>query len=297
MVSRRSFLSATAASVVAAAAIRPGISKAAAPEGKPFSKLPLRMGVQPGFFEGTMAEQMQAIADWGFPGYEYMWPDAGKVAESRALAEKLGLESTCIGGVGAIAPGNMVDKSKHDDMEKMFRRNVQMAKDINTKRLIGLSGNTNPDVSIEKQTDNVVACLKRLAPIAEDNGMTIIMEALNPLVDHKGYFLTRTDQTMQILERVGSPNVKMLFDIYHQQITEGNVIRNFTQNIDRIGHFHVADNPGRKQPGTGELNYSNIFKAIASTKYDGFVSLECGKTGTVEEALNSVLSFFEWAKA
>ncbi|MFA6241862.1 MAG: TIM barrel protein [Candidatus Hydrogenedentales bacterium] len=297
MVSRRSFLTAAAASVAAAAVVRPSVGAAQSSANKQFAKLPLRMGVQPGFFEGTMAEQMQAIADWGFPGYEYMWPDADKVAESRALAEKLGLESTCIGGVGAIAPGNMVDKSKHDDMEKMFRKNVQMAKDINTKRLIGLSGNTDPNKSIDEQTENVVICLKRLAPIAEENGVTIIMEALNPLVDHKGYFLTRTDQTMDILEKVGSPNVKMLFDIYHQQITEGNVIRNLSQNIDRIGHFHVADNPGRKQPGSGELNYTNIFKAIVATKYDGFVSLECGKTGTVDEALNSVLSFFDEVKA
>jgi len=297
MVSRRSFLTATAASVAAAALVRPSVGAAQAPAGKPFSKLPLRMGVQPGFFDGTMAEQMQAIADWGFPGYEYMWPEESKVPESRALAEKLGLESTCIGGVGAIAPGNMVDKSKHDDMEKMFRKNVKMAKDINTKRLIGLSGNTDPNKSIDEQTENVVICLKRLAPIAEENGVIIIMEALNPLVDHKGYFLTRTDQTMDIIAKVGSPNVKMLFDIYHQQITEGNVIRNLTKNIEHIGHFHVADNPGRKEPGSGELNYSNIFKAIASTKYDGFVSLECGKTGTTEQALQSVLKCYDWVKA
>jgi hydroxypyruvate isomerase len=115
-------------------------------------------------------------------------------------------------------------------------------------------------------------------------------------VDHKGYFLTRTDQTMTILEAVNSPNVKMLFDIYHQQITEGNVIRNITKNIDRIGHFHVADNPGRKEPGTGELNYKNIFKAIATTNYKDFVALECGhSTKNYEDTLKATLACLDFA--
>jgi hydroxypyruvate isomerase len=105
------------------------------------------------------------------------------------------------------------------------------------------------------------------------------------LVDHAGYFLNTTDHTIEILEAVDSPNVKMCYDIYHQQITEGNIIRNIRNNIDRIGHFHVGDNPGRKQPGTGELNYKNIFKAIHETGYDGFVALECGNTASLEEAL------------
>ena len=88
----------------------------------------------------------------------------------------------------------------------------------------------------------------------------------------------RETARVEILKGVDSPNIKMLFDIYHQQITEGNVIRNIKNNIDRIGHFHVADNPGRKEPGSGELNYTNIFKAIAETNYKGFVALECGST-------------------
>ena len=86
----------------------------------------------------------------------------------------------------------------------------------------------------------------------------------------------------------------MLFDIYHQQITEGNVIRNIRDHVDHIGLFHFADDPGRKEPGTGELNYTNIFKAIHDTGYTGYVALEHGKTGTVEEALKADLACLDW---
>jgi len=116
------------------------------------------------------------------------------------------------------------------------------------------------------------------------------MEMLNTLVDHEGFFLTRTDQAVAILKEVACPNIKLLFDIYHQQITEGNVIRNIRENIQYIGHFHVADNPGRKEPGTGELSYANIFSAIKETGYNGFVALECGHSrDNYEDTLNATL--------
>jgi len=189
----------------------------------------------------------------------------------------------------------MVDPTDHDRVVEQFRERVAVAKQLGCTRLVGLTGNERPDVSREEQTQAIITCLKRLAPIAEENDVLIVVEALNTLVDHRGYFLTRTDQTMAVLEAVNSPNVKMLFDIYHQQITEGNIIRNITQHIGRIGHFHVGDNPGRKEPGTGELNYKNIFKAIAETGYDGYVALECGVSNTTEQALHSLLQCLTWA--
>lgn len=259
-----------------------------------FAGLPLKMAVSPGWFDGSIDQQLEQIARWGFPAYEWLNPE-GDLESLRKKADSLGLVPTCIVGAGAIAPGNMVKVEDHDKVVNQFKERIKIAKTIGCTRLIGLSGNQRDDISYEEQMQNVLTCLKRLAPIAEENRVVLIMEALNPLVDHKGYFLTRTDQTIELLKAVGSPNVKMLFDIYHQQITEGNVIRNITQNIQYIGHFHVADNPGRKEPGTGELNYRNIFKAIHETGYDGFVALECGKSGSTEEALRSVLACFDWA--
>ena len=287
---RRSFLLSTAAAGAAALTTSTVHAQNTAPTG-PFSKLPLKMAAQLQFFPGPVDEQLQAVAKWGFAAYEWHSPE-GDLDELRSKADALGLGLSCILGCGRIAPGHMMDPAQHDAVVEEFRQRVKVAKQLGTKRLIGLTGNERSDISREEQTDLVIRCVKRLAPIAEENDVILIMEALNPLVDHKGFFLTRTDQTMAILDAVNSPNVKMLFDIYHQQITEGNVTRNLTANFERIGHFHVADNPGRKEPGTGELNYANIFKAIEKTGYDGYVALECGKSGTLDDALNAVRACF-----
>ncbi|MCC6486122.1 MAG: TIM barrel protein [Candidatus Hydrogenedentes bacterium] len=286
---RRAFLQ-SAAALSGAAFVTSAAAQPANAAG-PFAKVPLKMAVQLSYFPGTVDEQLKAAAQWGFAAYEWHSPE-GDLEDLRRKADAAGLPLTCILGCGRIEAGHMMDPAQHDAVVEMFRQRIPIAKTLGTTRLIGLTGNARTDISYEEQMNLVIQCVKRLAPIAEENDVTIIMEALNPLVDHKGFFLTRTDQTMALLDAVGSPNVKMLFDIYHQQITEGNVIRNLKANIAHIGHFHVADNPGRKEPGTGELNYKNIFKAIQDTGYDGYVALECGKIGTLDEALNRVLDCF-----
>jgi len=290
---RRAFLASCTAGLAGCALARGADSEAARNKG-PFADAPLKISVPPSWFKGSIDERLEQIATWGFPAYEWLNP-TGDLDALRTKADSLGLELSCIVGAGRIGPGTMVNPDDHDDVVKQFRERVAMAKQLGCKRLIGLTGNERDDVSREQQAEYVVQCLKRLAPIAEGENVVIVMEALNPLVDHKGFFLTRTDQTMAILEAVDSPNVKMCFDIYHQQITEGNVIRNFSQNIDRIGHFHVGDNPGRREPGTGELNYKNIFKAINRKGYDGFVAMECGTSRGTEAALKAILDCLDWA--
>lgn len=288
---RRQFLTACAATAGGLAMLKPTKAFAALPADKPFSKVAkLKMSAPISFFPGeTSEEKLDAVAAWGLPAYEWLGP-SGDFASLRKKADSLGLVLSCTSGAGAIKPGQMVLPSDHDRLVEQFKQNVQMAHALNCTRLIGLSGNTRDDASFDEQTQNVIDCAKRLAPIAEQENVILVLEMLNPLVDHKGYFLTRTDHGVKIVKAVGSPNVKLLFDIYHQQITEGNVIRNLTENIDYIGHFHVADNPGRKEPGTGELNYTNIFAAIAKTNYDGFVALECGhSTKNYEDTLNATL--------
>ena len=293
---RRGFLTGCAALAGGAALLTEVKAKAEPPADKPFSKVKLRMSAPIDFFpRSTPVENLDVAAAWGLPGYEWLGAN-GDVDALRKKADSLGMELSCTGGTGKIGPGTMVTVEDHDKVVEQFKGRVALAKKANCKHLVGLSGNTRTDISYEQQMENVIKCVKRLAPIAEENDVILVMEALNPLVDHKGYFLTRTDQTMTILKEVNSPNVKMLFDIYHQQITEGNVIRNITENIDRIGHFHVADNPGRKEPGTGELNYKNIFKAIAATNYKEFVALECGhSTKNYEDTLKATLACLDFA--
>ena len=290
---RRSFLASCAAGAGAMAAMS-STAIAATKESKPFANLPLKIAAPYSWFDGTPAERLAQAAAWGLPAVEWLGPDKS-AEELRDASEKTGVKWTCIGGVGAIAPGQMVQPKEHDKLVENFRERVAFSKSIGVTTFVGLTGNARDDISYDRHMTYVVQCLRRLAPIAEENGVTIVMESLNTLVDHHGYFLSRTDQAMLILEAVNSPNVKMLFDIYHQQIMEGNVIRNLGENIERIGHIHVGDNPGRKQPGTGELNYPNIFKSIASTNYQGYVALECGyTTATGDEALAQVADCFNW---
>ena len=289
---RRTFLSSCTSATVGAGLISAGKASAAIPEDKPFANAKLRMSAPLDWFPGNRPEEkLDAVAAWGLPAYEWLWP-VGDPNVLRKRADELGLELSCIVGTGAISEGWMVKLEDHDKTVKMFESHVELAKRLNCKRLVGLTGNLRTDIAVEQQTEHIVQCLKRLAPIAVDNDVIIVMEMLNTLVDHEGFFLTRTDQAVAILKEVACPNIKLLFDIYHQQITEGNVIRNIRENIEYIGHFHVADNPGRKEPGTGELNYTNIFNAIKETGYNGFVALECGHSrDNYEDTLNATLKF------
>ena len=116
--------------------------------------------------------------------------------------------------------------------------------------------------------------LKKCAPLAQKGGITLVLEPLNTLVDHKNYFLSDPDRAFELIDAVASGNVKLLFDIYHMQIMKGNVIERLQKNIDRIGYIHAADVPGRHEPGTGELSYKNIFAALKEAGYNGFIGFE-----------------------
>jgi hydroxypyruvate isomerase len=124
----------------------------------------------------------------------------------------------------------------------------------------------------------------------EKNGITAVVEILNTYVNHAGYFLYYVRDGAELIDRVGSPNVKLLFDIYHVQIMEGNLIENIRANIDRIGHFHIGDVPGRHEPGTGEINYRNVFKAIyeLGDRFRGSAALEYSPLAPLENDLTAM---------
>jgi hydroxypyruvate isomerase len=124
------------------------------------------------------------------------------------------------------------------------------------------------------QHRSALAGLKAAAPLLEESGITLVIEPLNSKINHPGTFLETSDEGFELVEEAGSPNVKLLFDIYHQQITEGDIVRRITANIGKIGHLHTAGNPGRHELYTGELNYPWIFKAIEEAGYQGFAGIE-----------------------
>src|SRR5207248_2741249 len=154
--------------------------------------------------------------------------------------------------------------------------------------LLCTTGNEREGVPREEHRRLITRKLKAIVPALEDAGIMAVLEPLNILVDHAGYYLVTTEEGLQIIDEVGSPNVKLLFDIYHQQISEGNVIRNLTQNVAKIGHVHAADNPGRNEPGTGELNYSVIFRELDRAGYSGYVGLEYRPSKDAAQTLREV---------
>ncbi len=150
------------------------------------------------------------------------------------------------------------------------------------------------DISESEKKENMILVLNELKPIAEDSGIILNIEPLNTLVDHKGYFLQYSREGFDLIEEVGSKNIKVLYDIYHLQIMQGNIISDIEKNIDQIGHFHIADVPGRHEPGTGEINYKNIYKKISTLNYSGYLGFEYMPSVSTEESLKSVKEIFNF---
>ena len=132
--------------------------------------------------------------------------------------------------------------------------------------------------------------MKKMAQAAEDHRVVLVLEPLNPIVDHPAYWLTKMSEAVDIIQEVASPSLKILDDLYHQQLTEGNLIANLTLYAPWIGHFHVAGVPGRHELVGGELDYRNIFAAISKSGYAGYVGLEFSPAGDDEAALKQALT-------
>jgi len=228
-------------------------------------------------------DRIDGVADSGLPAFEF-WGWHNK--DLQAVRERADALSLTVAACGCDASGALVDPENTEAWAKGARESIAMAKDLGIPTLIVTTGN-EMDIERRLQHRAVVDGLKGVAPAAEANEITLVLEPLNLLVDHAGYYLSTSDEGFEIVSEVGSPRVKLLYDIYHQQITEGNLIATITDNIDAIGHFHVADVPGRFEPGTGEINYANVFAAIAGTDYDGYMGLEFRPTGDHKAALLS----------
>jgi hydroxypyruvate isomerase len=223
------------------------------------------------FRERPFLERLDGVAAAGLPAFEF-WGLAGKdVAAIQARQEALGLACAAFSGAGGVP---LVDASLLPAFLIALQDALGVARRLACRTLIITTGNAIPELNRDEQHAAVVAALRAAAPRCEDAGVTLAVEPLNVLVDHRGYFLSTSAEGFAIIDEVGSPAVKLLYDIYHQQITEGNLIPTITANLAKIGHLHLADVPGRHEPGTGEINYRNVFRAIRAAGYTGFTGLE-----------------------
>ena len=189
------------------------------------------------------------------------------------VVQKFGLD-VALGYPGGDKVGPLNRKESHDGIEKQFRQALENAAAAKVPNLIIMSG-SRAGMSYEEGLDNCVAGLNRIKPIAEDKGVTVVLELLNSKVDHKDYMADHTAWAVEAVKRVNSPRIKVLYDIYHMQIMEGDIIRTIRQNIQYLGHFHTGGNPGRHEiDETQELNYRAIAQALAETGFTGYLAHE-----------------------
>jgi len=226
-------------------------------------------------------DQLKFMADQGFTALE----DNGMKSKPVELQEKIAKTMSDLNMEMGVFVAHQIYWQKpsltsgKEDARTEFlnhiKDSVEVAKRVNAKWMTVVPGHVDPRQDMGYQTSNVVETLKRASEILEPHGLVMVLEPLN-FRDHPGLFLTKAAQGFQVCQAVNSPACKILFDIYHQQITEGNLIPNIERAWDEIAYFQIGDNPGRKEPTTGEINYKNVFKYIHSKGFQGIMGMEHG---------------------
>jgi hydroxypyruvate isomerase len=212
--------------------------------------------------------------------------------EDFPVLKKHGLIPTMVPGGSSIKSG-INDKRNHSRIDAAMREAIKAAAAAKAPNVIVLAGDRE-GISDEQGMDDCVAFLNNIKSLAEDQGVTLCLELLNSKVNHPGYMCDRTSWGVEVCKRVNSPRMKLLYDIYHMQIMEGDVIRTIQQNIGFIGHFHTAGNPGRHEfDETQELNYPAICRAIAALGFPGYLAHEYTPTKAPLETLDKMMRLCE----
>ena len=228
----------------------------------------------------ALTDQLKFAHDQGFRAWEDNGMPGRPVKAQESIARTMSDLGMTMGVFVAEADfGRQTFVSDDADMttrlvDKM-KKAVEIAKRVNAKWCTVVPGKYGQRVPWDFQTANCIENLKRCAEVCEPSGLVMVLEPLNPR-DHPGLFLTKVPQAYMICEAVGSPSCRILDDLYHQQITEGNLIPNLDRAWSQIDYFQVGDNPGRREPTTGEIDYRNIFKHIHGRGFTGIVGMEHG---------------------
>ncbi len=230
------------------------------------------------------AAYIEEVAGIGLDAIELTWVD-DEFEELCDAAVRNGLRIAGMIGHTTLEDG-LNNPDNHDRIEAELRASIDIAAEKSMAGLICFSGNRIPGMSDKEAIDHTAAGLRRAAPYAEANGVLLNLELLNSKVNHVGYQCDRTAWGVAVVEQVGSPKVKLLFDIYHMQIMEGDVIRTMLDNLDAIGHIHTAGNPGRNDlDDEQELYYPAVCRALATAGYRGYVGHEFKPKGDPVAAL------------
>lgn len=295
-VSRRRMIAATSVATVAATAGWHSQLHAAT-DPAPFG---LGFAPHPGMFRSLagddIIDQIKFAADQGFRAFEYNGLPSETPSMQRRIGETLAENHMTMGVFVAYASFDRPTFARPSDdtteeILSSIRSAVDVAKRCGAKWMTVVPGSIDQQgpedwneygsarLAAGYQTANVIDTLRRCVDILLPHDLVMVLEPLNHYTNHGGTFLQRSDQAYAICRAVDSPSCKILFDIYHQQITEGNLIDNIDRCYDEIAYFQAGDNPGRHEPGTGEINYTNLFAHIASKGYTGVIGMEHGNSG------------------
>ena len=228
-------------------------------------------------------DQLKFAADEGFTA----WEDNGMAGRSAPDQERLGRALKDLGMTMGVFVAHAEWREPlyarggteaRRQLQDLMRQAVEIAHRVDAKWCTVVPGLYDRGLEWDYQTTNVIDCLKAMCEICEPAGLVMVLEPLNPYRDHPGMFLSKIPQAYQICRAVNSPSCKILDDLYHQQVTEGNLIPNLDRAWDEIAYFQVGDNPGRREPTTGEINYRNIFRHLHAKGFQGIVGMEHGKS-------------------
>lgn len=284
--SRRKFIGGAAAAA-AALSVRP--AKAVMANGRTDGKkagFKLKYAPYLSMFKNSAGEdridQLKFIADQGFEAIFDNGLMRRPVELQEAIAKEMDRLGMTMGPFVAYADKELSFVKKDDSVRQMLvdkmKAAVEVAKRTNSKWTLVVPGNADLRMEMEYQTANVIENLKYCAEVCEPSGLVIVLEPLNTKRDQPGRFLTTIPQSYMICKAVDSPSCKIVNDLYHQQITEGNLIENIDKAWDEIASYHLADSPGHAEPTTGEINFKNIFKHLYDKGYTDVVCMEHGKS-------------------
>lgn len=243
-------------------------------------------------------DQLNFMADQGFTAFEDNEMRTRDIALQNRMAKTMQNRGIEMGVFVAheiywkepnLASGNAAKRKEFLDY---IKASVDIAKRVNAKWITVVPGHVDLKQNMGYQTANVVEALKQASALLEPHGLIMVLEPLN-FRNHPGLFLSESPQAYEICKAVDSPACKILFDIYHQQIQEGNLIPNMEACWDEIAYIQIGDNPGRKEPTTGEINYNNVFKFIHSKGFDGVLGMEHGNSKPDKSGEQAVIDAYK----
>jgi hydroxypyruvate isomerase len=244
-----------------------------------------------------LLDQVQFMYDAGFRALEDNGMKKREISTQESIASKMGNLGMEMGVFVAhtihwdepnLASG---DPDELAEFLAEIKESVEIAKRVNATWMTVVPGHLDLRLDMGYQTRNVIEALKRASGILEPHGLVMVLEPLN-FYNHPGLFLKKIPQAFNICQAVGSPSCKILNDLYHQQIQEGNLIPNMDKAWDEIAYFQVGDNPGRKEPTTGEINYQNVFRHIHEKGYTGIIGMEHGNSRPGKEGEKAVIEAY-----